>query len=182
MKCFARHVSKTGLIPMLLAGGPAHAEEKFPLAVIKQIQELENDCKDPAAAKSDAINIKTPLSVVKKGDYNGDGVSDYLFDDSSVDCEAGDSFRHGFRAAYSLYIFVGEGHSAIRAYSDTVWEYETEKKAGAESVWVIVGGKGCGDNTDRSFAETKRCARELVWNKTKKKFEMAPMSQKKMIK
>lgn len=151
-------------------------QDKLPSAVIETIRVAEEDCR---IDKSDTKQkMKTnPDNIVQRADINGDGITDYMFFDSNIYCEAGASFRQG-NGGVGVVIFAGiKNGGAIEAFGKTVSGARIEKSGSKNVVWVAVGGGYCGQENLKSKADAISCDRPLVWDSKTEKFDFAPLSE-----
>jgi len=167
-------MKKFALYAVLMLFATTHvqaAPSPLPDPVNKYLVKLEQDC----LSKSYRGWLpKTDPSVVQQVDVNGDGITDYIINDSLVECEMGAAFRHG-NGGTGVTVFAGTSKGAVLAYEDTVFDIRAE----GGRAWVMVGGHLCGQHEFKSRAEAISCERELLWDPKSQKLEMAPLLKKK---
>ena len=144
----------------------------LPPTVVTEIKEMEDSCRD----RPNGL-IKTDLSAIKILDITGDGLSDYIIDDSTIACESGlASFHHG-NGGVGIVIFAGTKNGALKVFDRTVLGIDIKPSKSPRVVWIKVGGAYCGKFSLKRKIDAITCERSLIWNKKRKKLVFTPLSQ-----
>lgn len=147
---------------------------QLPLQVRKSIVALHAQCKDFGGVPG-----KSP-QLVKVADLNGDGITDYVIDNASYDCDGAVSAMSNGQSGAGVEVLVGgPGNTATPAYENSVYAATIETVGGKSTLWLDLAGVPCGQtNAARiPFSNWKSCSRALAWNATTRKFVLAPLSQ-----
>jgi hypothetical protein len=111
-------------------------------------------------------------------DLKGDGLIDWVIDEGGFNCDGAWSIFSGSGGA-QVYVFAGMSRNNARqsfVHGAYGMRLERESVRGRQILWLTVGGKLCGRSDPPSNAEAIHCERSLIWNKTTKRFEFAPLS------
>ena len=152
------------------AAGQARSP-KLPPQVQRELMSMVKDCRDAGGKPG-----KSPGALVV-ADLTGDGVADFVIDQSKFNCEGNASLFSG-TAGSGVMIYTGTAKGpAIKVFDGMVYEVKVDRSASPAIVKLAVAGKACGQRGAKSHAEEEACWRPLAWNAPKKKMEFAPLSR-----
>jgi hypothetical protein len=145
----------------------------IPREVAAHIEGMKQSCRQlggtPIAPKD---------TFLISADLKGDGLTDWAIDEGSFNCDGAWSIFSGSGGA-QVYVFAGISRNKARQsfmHGADGMRLERESMRGRQILWLTVGGKLCGRSDPPTSTEAIRCERSLVWNKTTKQFEFAPLS------
>ncbi len=147
-----------------------------PAAVRASVAELAQICTSSGGRLARSPNL------VQYVDLNGDGLTDYVVDAGSFNCDGAAGAMTNGQSGANLTVFVGAAaNTATKAYSGSVYANEIDKKAAPPRLYVGVSGPDCGQRNAAKlpFSQLAFCLRPLNWNAARKMFVLAPISEKR---
>jgi hypothetical protein len=171
---FARKVL-AATVAMLLAGSVAGqaGAPKLPPQVQHELMSLVKTCRDAGGKPG-----KSPALLVI-ADVTGDRVADFIIDQGSFNCDgAADLFSGVAGSQVVIYAGTGKGQVA-KVFDQGVVEVKVDKGASPAAIKVMVAGALCGQRTagKAAMSKAKTCWRPLLWNASKKRMELGPLSR-----
>lgn len=142
---------------LLLASQPAGAAPPLPAPIARLFADMAAQCKD-ATGQAGTIG-----QAITRADLNGDGLEDYVVEDSNYDCPGAVSLFAGTAATgnpLSLYIADKSG-GARKVWSGGVGEWSVKPRAGKPTLFVQVI---CGNNANKPVSDWSWCDKRLLPN------------------
>lgn len=134
---------------------------------------MANGLRSKDRARGHAARI---TNQVVHGDLNGDGLDDWAIDEGAFNCIGAASIFVG-SGGFQVDLFAGLPNGDARFDSNFgAWNMRLERTGNKAALWLGVGGPLCGQENPPNEADSIRCERPLVWNKTTKHFDLALLS------
>ena len=161
------------LASLLLApGAAAVSAPPLPAAVKTYVGEFDTLCRDAGGKPG-----KHDPAMIQRGDFNGDGVADYVVNIGGYNCDGAASAIDNGQSGAAVAVFAG---GTSKAWSGSAYGASIE----GGKLYLDTAGLDCGQRNAASvpFSELKACSRPLVWNAASKKFVWGPLSQARQAK
>lgn len=147
-----------------------------PVALTKDVLDLGASCRDFGGKPG-----KSP-GLIQQADLTGDGLTDFVLDLNSYNCEGAASAMDAGQGGAVVSIYVGgPGNTARKVWEGLAFQAKVERTAGRARVWLAIQGRDCGQrNAARAaMADQIGCNRPLNWSASKATFAYAPLAEAK---
>lgn len=148
-------------------------QKKLPLLVQKEVAGMMGMCKEVGGKPQPSPGL---LLVA---DLSGDGLPDYVIDQSAFVCDGAASLFGGSGGSQvSAYVGTPDGQ-ARQAFAGGTFGVQLNQGSQPATLELMVGGELCGQKVTAkmSRAEYKPCWRPLRWIASTRQLDFAPLSQ-----
>lgn len=145
---------------------------KLPDPISSKISEMTSECREVGGIPNDSPEVLTI------GDFNGDGVSDYIINPMAYNCTGGESLFSG-SAGTIMTVYIGNKYGkAYENFRSIAHDVEVNNTVKPAKLRMSVEGTLCGQDTSEiPHSDYQVCWRTIVWDKSKQKFDFAPLSE-----
>lgn len=147
-----------------------------PVTLTKDVLALGATCRESGGKPG-----KSP-GLIQQVDLTGDGLTDFVLDLNSYNCEGAASAMGAGQSGAVISIYVGgAGNTARKVWEGLAFQAKVEHTAPRARVWVAIQGRDCGQRNaaQASMADQIGCNRPLNWNAAKSTFAYAPLAEAK---
>jgi len=175
MKIFTSVATALLLSATLASAQPAPAGYA-PVALTKDVLALGASCRDFGGKPG-----KSP-GLIQQADLTGDGLTDFVLDLNSYNCEGAASAMGAGQSGAMISIYVGgPGNTARKVWEGLAFQAKVDRTAARARVWLAIQGRDCGQRNaaKRAMADQIGCNRPLNWSASKSTFAYAPLAEAK---
>jgi hypothetical protein len=143
----------------------------LPPAVVKEMDDLAESCRGFGGEPGDGHE------AVKRGDFNNDGIADYVIYVGDYNCDGAASAMAptAARGATAI-LYLGSPNGALtRVWAGDVWGTKVGQQNSRDVLLVDVAGADCrAAKSAKDIASMEQCARAVRFDDKKKVWKLAP--------
>ena len=120
--------------------------------------------------------------LIQTADLNHDGLTDYVLDLNTYNCEGAASAMGAGQSGAAISIYIGgPGNTARKVWDGLAFQAKVQGAGAQARVWLAIQGRDCGQKNAANIpmANQKGCNRPLNWNPAKGTFAYAPLAEAK---